>query len=346
MWNVFSRSPAVHIVNPFWNPYGGTEQRAVNLFKTLKSECDVRLWCPTRPHPGLDRVAPIRQIKTNHLRYPRGGVLVIVGVYFKLGHWVKLTKPDRTVIIYNTPDPEQLLEKRDLLLEAGHRRIELVYASEDLRATTGLEGTLETSLIDLDKFSPAQVPEPRPFTIGRLSREVDIKHHAGDPDLYVRLAAAGVGVSIMGPSARIEAKLTGVAGVRLLRTGEIEASEFLKSIDCFFYRTSDSWFEAWGRVVLEAMATGLPVVCGRRGGYQTVIEHGVNGFLFDYETQAVALLERLRDDEALRRRVGAAARVTAQTLMNKARLDIIDFYTGPARTARPLNDADVSRPAS
>lgn len=90
--------------------------------------------------------------------------------------------------------------------------------------------------------------------------------------------------------------------------------EFLHSLDCFYYRSSDDWLEAFGRVVFEAMACGLPVVCGRRGGYADYIVHGVNGFLFDTCEQAVALIRTLSADPALRERVGRAARRTIEEI--------------------------------
>jgi hypothetical protein len=42
-----------------------------------------------------------------------------------------------------------------------------------------------------------------------------------------------------------------------------------------------------GRVVTEAMACGLPVVCHESGGYAEIIEHGRNGFLFDTQQEAL-----------------------------------------------------------
>jgi len=40
--------------------------------------------------------------------------------------------------------------------------------------------------------------------------------------------------------------------------------------------------EGFGRVVVEAMAEGCPVVGSRSGGIPEIIEHGVNGLMYDY----------------------------------------------------------------
>jgi len=73
--------------------------------------------------------------------------------------------------------------------------------------------------------------------------------------------------------------------------------------------------EGFGIVFLEAAATGVPQVAGRSGGSHEAVVHGVTGLVVDrpgdvrVATQALA---RLLDDEALRQRLGAAARCRAQ----------------------------------
>ncbi|QGH36312.1 glycosyltransferase [Gracilibacillus salitolerans] len=42
--------------------------------------------------------------------------------------------------------------------------------------------------------------------------------------------------------------------------GEIEPKDFLKEIDVFVYYTHPGWVEAFGRVIFEAMAVGVPVI--------------------------------------------------------------------------------------
>ena len=166
---------------------------------------------------------------------------------------------------------------------------------------------------------------------GRLSRDVSRKHHPRDPYVYAALAAAGVDVRIMGGTC-LRQRVVPELAESLLPAGAVPAADFLRGLDCFYYRTGERILEAFGRVVFEAMACGLPVVCSRRGGYADYITHGVNGFLFDTEDEAIALILRLRDDPALRYRIGHAARRTVESL----------YARGPRR--RKLGFFDASDP--
>jgi trehalose synthase len=73
--------------------------------------------------------------------------------------------------------------------------------------------------------------------------------------------------------------------------------------------------EGFGLTVAEAMWKAKPVVAGARGGIRDQIEDGVSGVLLadpaDLHAYAAALRE-LFDDEALRLRIGAAARRTIE----------------------------------
>jgi glycosyltransferase involved in cell wall biosynthesis len=66
--------------------------------------------------------------------------------------------------------------------------------------------------------------------------------------------------------------------------------------------------------VLEAMAAGLPVVASRVGGVPEQVVDGETGLLVDPgdPEPLAAALERLTDDPALRRRLGAAGRARAE----------------------------------
>ena len=51
--------------------------------------------------------------------------------------------------------------------------------------------------------------------------------------------------------------------------------------------------EPFGLSVIEAMASGTPVIATRRGSMPEIIEHGVNGFLVDTPAEAVAAIGKL-----------------------------------------------------
>jgi glycosyltransferase involved in cell wall biosynthesis len=88
--------------------------------------------------------------------------------------------------------------------------------------------------------------------------------------------------------------------------------------------------EAMGRVLLEAMAAGKPRVGANVGGIPTVIEHGVDGFLFPPEDvdQLVGFLDRLMGDPALRHSLGRAgqARVAREFSLDRYFRNTTDFY--------------------
>jgi glycosyltransferase involved in cell wall biosynthesis len=64
--------------------------------------------------------------------------------------------------------------------------------------------------------------------------------------------------------------------------------------------------DPWGRDVIEATSCGVPVLA--TGSYQGVIEHGVNGFLFEpFDAHAIARnLVNLLEDPGLWQRLSKA----------------------------------------
>ena len=105
------------------------------------------------------------------------------------------------------------------------------------------------------------------------------------------------------------------------------SADFLSTLDAFYYRTHPAYFEAFGRVVLEAMLCGIPVVAEARGGYASHIRHGENGFLFDDPRDAHGAARRAASRPGTARADRPAAHATAQRLF---RDDL------PERTRRAL----------
>jgi len=243
-----------------------------------------------------------------------GGTFIFVGAYFRVGHWFKASLPRRVILIYNTLQPDRLEKVLQRLRAWHHTPVELVYTSPLLRSLSPYPGRVIESPNDIARFVPrATAVSAQRFCVGRLSRDIATKHHHEDALVYSALASAGVDVRIMGGTC-LNDGVRGKVMAALLAAGSVPAVEFLHGLYCFYYRTSERWLEAYGRVVFEAMACGLPVVCWRRGGYADYIVHRVNGFLVDTTDQAVALILKLKEDPALRSRIGRAARLTVENM--------------------------------
>lgn len=96
-------------------------------------------------------------------------------------------------------------------------------------------------------------------------------------------------------------------------TGPVaDVEAYYAAADVFAFPTL---YEAFGLVIAEAMASGLPVLTTRVAGAAEWMEHGRDGMLIDAPPdpeQIAAHLDALFDDEALRRRLGEEARRTAE----------------------------------
>src|SRR5215208_758166 len=328
----------IHLISSQWGRIElGNAQRTLHLFDELKAHADVHLWTerPSVP-PEIRKRYPVKRIRPERFEFPKTGTFVFVGSFPPIGPWHRYTHPRRIVLVHNSDQitPRQFRRKLRQLSKGGRREVEVVYASELTKRRVGNHpGLVEPSLIDLDRFVPSASKKPSSesasagFTVGRLSKANPFKHHPDDPALYRQLVDHGCRVRIMGASQSLKAELGGLEAVTLLPMYAQEAHLFLQELDCFFYRTSENYLEPWGRVITEAMACGLPVVCHNRGGYAEIIEDGRNGFLFDTQQEALEIVLKLKEDLALRERVGKEARRSAEELFSDAvRSEIVEFY--------------------
>ncbi len=335
-WRRRNRPPVgssnqIHLINPLTD-YTGSPQRTLHLFDELKNHTEVCLWSNHKPAPEIAEKYPVKQIIPWRFQFPQSGTFVVVSPQ-NLEPWIYYARPRRTILVQNSTymTPSKFRERLWPLSNKGRRKVEVVYASELAKRLVDYPGFIQASLVDLDRFVPAA---SRPsgsaaagFTVGRLSRADPNKHHPDDAALYRWLVEHGCRIKIMGPSTSLKAELRGLESVELLPMFSQEAHLFLQGLECFFYRTSEKWVEPSGRVITEAMACGLPVVCHNRGGYAEWIDHGRNGFLFDTQQEALEVLLRLKEDRVLRESVGKAARETAEGLFSPAvRSEIVEFY--------------------
>lgn len=319
-------SKTIHLINSMEN-LGGAELRTIEMCKILSKVAEVNIWATRDIDLQLRDKANIRRINEHRHEYPTSGIFVFIGCYQPIGEWLKKTAPSRIILLHNTPTPhifKSAFEKLSLILES----VEIVYASDWLKRATGLPGEVQASPIDLEKFSFKLNYSPRGnFRVGRLSRDHIQKHDPDDCELYLQLANNHCDIDIMGGKV-LQPWLTEHSNIFLSNAGNRDSAIFLRGLDCFYYKTNPTWKEPFGRVILEAMCTGLPVVAHVEGGYAEHIENGVDGFLFEDRFEAFSTVIQLRDNIELRKRIGTSARKKALNLYSEKFADtLITYYT-------------------
>lgn len=96
-------------------------------------------------------------------------------------------------------------------------------------------------------------------------------------------------------------------GIKIVFCGHKNPIEIVNQIDILFHPTP---FESFGRVFIEAMAAGIPVIGVKGGGAEEVIREGENGFLVlpDDVGMAAKRIQQLLASAQLRSAFGAAGR--------------------------------------
>jgi glycosyltransferase involved in cell wall biosynthesis/GT2 family glycosyltransferase len=118
------------------------------------------------------------------------------------------------------------------------------------------------------------------------------------------------GFSIVG-GADHYADVSMLNNITMPRTGSMRPRSFYASFDIFVHMNKQGVTDSWGRVVSEAMASGIPVVSENRGGPAEQVDHGVNGFLCDNGDEFEHYLVMLAKDPAMRYEMGMKAREKA-----------------------------------
>ncbi len=175
--------------------------------------------------------------------------------------------------------------------------------------------------IDTERFSPARRDpawrarllagrDPARLLVlyvGRMAREKHV------PTLHTLARTPGIALTLVGGGeyqptleqlfANSDAHFTGYL------LGD-DLAQAYAAADVFVFPGPE---ETFGQVILEAMASGLPVIVTERGGPRTLVTEGQNGFIcaVDDEAAFAERVSRLRDDPQLRVHMSDSARAYA-----------------------------------
>jgi glycosyltransferase involved in cell wall biosynthesis len=189
--------------------------------------------------------------------------------------------------------------------------------------------------VDTDRFHP-----------GRRSSDMRMRLSEGHPEspllLYVGRLSAEKGIerlrpileafpharlALVGDGPQRKALERHFAGLPVFFAGFLHGEELASAFASSDIFLMPSRTETLGLVVLEAMASGLPVVGARAGGIPEMIEEGVSGYLFDEDGEAISAIRNLLNSPDLRARIAESARVQASRHSWKAATSLLlDHY--------------------
>jgi len=172
--------------------------------------------------------------------------------------------------------------------------------------------TILPNFVDVEQFVPGEAGSRNKnqfVFVGRLER--DQKR----PDLAIgavglvpgaRLDMVGEGTELE----RIKTLTRDMENVQLLgRLPHAEVSNLMSGAIGFVI---PSRYEGNPKVVIEALAAGLPVVATRSQGLTEIVEDGVNGLLVEADVESIAAaMRKLMDDQELWLNLSEGARRTA-----------------------------------
>ncbi len=237
--------------------------------------------------------------------------------------------------IYGKPLLERCFKRLDgriAVSEAARSYVNSYYPGEYVIIPNG---------IDLQQFGPHVQPlphllngQPTILFVGRLEPRKGFKYLLRAFP-YVRQAIPNARLLVVGAYTQEDkepyvmwARRHNVHGVRFVGpVSEEELPRYYRSCDVFC--APSTGFESFGIVLLEAMASGVPIVASDITGYRQVLHHGEEGLLVEPENEralAQALIALLNDPDR-RRQMGQIGLVrAAQYSWDKVSRQVLHYY--------------------
>ncbi len=203
--------------------------------------------------------------------------------------------------------------------------------------------TVMYNAVDAERFAPAPGQARAGLCVAMVARLVAQKN----PALFVTAAAAVrqqvpdvrfllIGDGPLRPQIEAQIAAANLADCCTVAGERHDIPQLLRDADLFWL--TSNW-EGLPNVVLEAMASGLPVIATDVGGTRELIRAGENGFLFaagDHEA-LVGHSVRLLTDAAERLRLSAAARAHAERFTPRRMVAAMSALYARTAVSQPVN---------
>jgi glycosyltransferase involved in cell wall biosynthesis len=172
--------------------------------------------------------------------------------------------------------------------------------------------------VDLQPFLAIKRDYDRqPVVIGRHSK-VSLKFHSRTVEMYKELAKRlpdALWRFQMAHKSLIDT-FKGNSKFKFNKLNEEPIPAFLEGLDIHLAIISEKCVDQGNRVTVEAMASGLPVICDNRGGMVDRVDNGVTGYLVNSIEEAIEKTCKLYANKQLRKEMGIRAREKAIKCFN------------------------------
>jgi glycosyltransferase involved in cell wall biosynthesis len=164
--------------------------------------------------------------------------------------------------------------------------------------------------VDAELYNPGRRSRgSAPFTIGyvgRLSVEKNVSFLARVEQALISAGKTNYRFVVIGPGSQADWLRENMQRVELpgVLRGDALANAYA-DMDVFAF---PSFTDTFGNVILESLASGVPVVVTNGGGPKYLVNHGVTGFVAQNESEFIESVLRLMDDRELHRAMSLAAR--------------------------------------
>ncbi len=344
----------VTLVNNFYYPWrGGEEVHCKNLAEGLRSRGhEVEVYCSSLPLPPGDRVVNGVRVHGHRTLGLFFGVPICPSLFFSLvrskGDIIQVEFPNPAfafaaglagkllckpvVLTYHndlpavTPLAGLLAGIHDLLALAYFKFFSALIATTSVyprgsRVLSRLNYVVIRNGVDVRRFRPGKRGDYFLFVaaMGRWHRYKGLDVLLEAYKLYVQAGGRRplyvVGEGSQRPLYEAKATAMGLKSVKFLGDVPDESLPQVYSSAYAYISASVDRSEGFGLTVLEAMASGLPVIATNVGGLPELVKDGVNGFLVsprDPRSLAYAMI-RL-DDEGVAAKMGLMGRQMAESL--------------------------------
>jgi glycosyltransferase involved in cell wall biosynthesis len=331
----------VAIVAPSLGILGGQAVQANRLINAWKGDQDVYAWLvpvnpvPPRPFAGATRIKYVRTIATQLCYWPslvrqlrRADVVHV----FSASYFSFLLAPLPAVVVAKLLGKPVVMNYRsgqapDHLRRSAIARKTLQWVErnavpsaflQDVFAGFGIGAEVVPNIVDVDRFAFRPRDPLRPRILSTRNFEdlynvaCTLRAFRGVQDRYPEATLTLVGSGAEEPRLRALASALRLANVRF--EGRVPPDDIWR-----WYADADIYLQTpdidnMPSSVLEAFASGLPVVSTRAGGVPAILTDGVQGLLVDCDDDrgAAERIISLLETPDLARRLTAAARESCE----------------------------------